>query len=207
MQELTSRISKRTKAILINTPNNPSGGLISKAEMETLALVAKNCGAYLICDEIYRKFIFNGAVFNSANSQRNTYEKIVIIDGFSKTYSMTGWRLGYIVASNEFISMAVKVVQHEITNVPEMLQIAACEVFSLPKDWFNQYLAIIEKNASYYTEATKDIQIIQTPPLRAGMFCFPKIDMKIAGSDQLAVELLKTKCCCDTRHCIWNELG
>lgn len=190
-EELSARISRRTKVILINSPNNPSGAVISKREMERLVSLAKDCGAYLVCDEIYRDFVFGDQLFHSANSHRNSYSKIITIDGFSKTYAMTGWRLGYIVASQEFIARAVKVVQHEITNVPEILQIAACEVFSLPDRWFEQYRSIIENNSVYYAAAINDLPMISTPPLRGGMFCFPKIDINNLGSDQIAVELLK----------------
>ncbi|WP_417811840.1 pyridoxal phosphate-dependent aminotransferase [Thalassospira alkalitolerans] len=188
---LTSQITDKTKAILVNTPNNPSGGLISKAEMDSLVQLAQNCGAYLICDEIYRDFVFYDARFHSANAHRGTYDQIITIDGFSKTYGMTGWRLGYLVASQEFISKAVKVVQHEMTNIPELLQVAACEVFSLPGNWFEQYRSVLERNAAYYFETTKDISVLQTAQIQAGMFCFPSFDLKGVGSDQIAVELLK----------------
>jgi aminotransferase len=192
--KLSRLISDRTKAILINTPNNPSGGLISRAEMESLVKLAKDCGVYLISDEIYREFVFGDTKFHSANHHRNIYEKIITIDGFSKTYGMTGWRLGFLIASQDFIAKAVTVVQHEMTNIPEILQIAACEIYALPHDWFEQYRTIIERNAIYYAQATKAIPILRTAPIRAGMFCFTKFDINDTGSDKIAVALLKDQC-------------
>lgn len=189
-EALASCISERTKLILINTPNNPSGALISASEMKQLVELAKTYNIYLICDEIYRDFLYRGAKFVSANSYRETYEKIVTIDGFSKTYGMTGWRLGYLVASQDFISRAVKVVQHEMTNIPEFLQLAACEVFSLSSNWFETYRAIMERNAAYYAAATKDISFLNATNPEAGMFCFPKFELAGFSSDQIAVKLL-----------------
>lgn len=188
---LKAHITSKTKAILVNTPNNPSGILISRVEMELLVRLAKECNAYLISDEIYRDFVFQDTQFHSANIFRGQYDRIITIDGFSKTYSMTSWRLGYIIASQEFISRAVKIVQHEITNLPEILQVAACEVFSLPNGWFDQYRLVIEKNANYYMDSTKNINVLCNTPIKAGMFCFPKFDLKDIGSDQMAIKLLK----------------
>ncbi len=187
---LKALVTDKTKAILINTPNNPSGSLISKIEMELLVKQAQDCGAYLICDEIYRNFIFHDARFHSANAHRGTYDRIITIDGFSKTYGMTGWRLGYLIGPHEFISKSVKIIQHEMTNVPEILQVAACEIFSLPVDWFEQFRSVLERNAIYYSKVTKGISILRSAQIKGGMFCFPQFDLEGIGSDRLAVELL-----------------
>ncbi len=187
---IEARLTRKTKAFIVNTPNNPSGGLISEQEMSALVELAREAGIYLICDEIYRNFVFQGAKFVSATPWRREYDKIITVDGFSKTFGMTGWRLGYVVASPEFIALAVKVIQHELTNVPEILQIAACEAFRLPENWFEQYRSVLEKNARYFSEKTAPIPVLRTPPVRAGMFCFPKFDLPEFTSDSLAVKLL-----------------
>ena len=165
-----SLISSRTKAIIVNSPNNPTGSLILHADMQRLIKLAKDVDAYLVCDEIYKDFVFSGARFYSANALRKTYEKIITIDGFSKTYGMTGWRIGYLAASPEFISKAVKIIQHEMTNIPEAIQIAACEVFLLPNNWFVQHRNVLEANAKYFEEATSGSPFLNTSPINAGMF-------------------------------------
>jgi aspartate/methionine/tyrosine aminotransferase len=190
MEALKALITPRSKVLVVNSPNNPSGGLISAVEMQALVAVAKDHNMYLVCDEIYRDFVYHGATFVSANAYRDTYAQIITIDGFSKTYGMTGWRLGYIVASKEFLQNAVKVVQHEMTNVPEILQVAACEAFHLPDGWFEQYRCVLERNVDHYNNAIEGISILKTAPIQAGMFCFPKFDLGDFTSDQVAVKLL-----------------
>ena len=191
--KLKKLINFKTKAILINTPNNPSGALISRSEMESLVNIAKEYNVYLVCDEIYQDFIFFNSTFFSANNFRKQYNRIITIGGFSKTFSMTGWRIGYFVATQELILKASKIVQHEMTNLPEMLQVAACEVFSLPKQWFDKYRLILERNLNYYINSTENINVLKNIHTNAGMFCFPKFEFKNKDidSDQLTVELLK----------------
>ena len=188
-----SLISSRTKAIIVNSPNNPTGSLILHADMQRLIKLAKDVDAYLVCDEIYKDFVFSGARFYSANALRKTYEKIITIDGFSKTYGMTGWRIGYLAASPEFISKAVKIIQHEMTNIPEAIQIAACEVFLLPNNWFVQHRNVLEANAKYFEEATSGSPFLSTSPINAGMFFFTKFDLNNFSSDEISVELLRTQ--------------
>jgi len=202
---LNTLITDKTKAIIVNTPNNPSGSLVTYREMEKLVNIAKKNKFYLISDEIYRRFIFQDTKFCSANAFRNLHNKIITIDGFSKTYSMTGWRIGYLVASQEFISRAVKVPQHEVTNVPEILQVAACEVFSVPNEWFDQYRLIIERNANYYFDSTRKIEILKNTDVRAGMFCFPKVNLLDIGSDKMAVDLLAHESVAVTPGVVFGE--
>ncbi|CAA6815243.1 MAG: Aspartate aminotransferase (EC [uncultured Sulfurovum sp.] len=104
--ELKNAISKETKAILICNPSNPSGKVYSKNELETLSPIINDNDLFLFSDEMYEHFVYDGLEFVSALSLESLKERTVVISGFSKIYSITGWRLGYAITNVEIIDAA-----------------------------------------------------------------------------------------------------
>ena len=94
MAELERRVSTRTKLIIINSPENPTGGVLERAQIERIAAIAADRGIPVLADEIYRQFLYDGE-FQSIMSLPGMREHTILLDGFSKSYAMTGWRLGY----------------------------------------------------------------------------------------------------------------
>jgi aspartate/methionine/tyrosine aminotransferase len=94
VRELRQRVTDRTKLIIINSPQNPTGGLLTKSDLEAIAEIAVERDIMVLSDEIYARIIYDGT-HNSISSLPGMLERTVILDGFSKTYAMTGWRLGY----------------------------------------------------------------------------------------------------------------
>jgi aminotransferase len=104
--ELKASISKQTKSILICNPSNPSGKLYTKEELEILGEIMQTNDLILFSDEMYEHFIYDGATFNSAMSIESLKSRSIIISGFSKIYSITGWRIGYAIAPKEIVRSA-----------------------------------------------------------------------------------------------------
>ena len=104
--ELKETISEETKAILICNPSNPSGKVYTKEELETLSSIINDNDLFLFSDEMYEHFVYDGLAFSSALSIESLKERTVVISGFSKIYSITGWRLGYAITSKEVIDTA-----------------------------------------------------------------------------------------------------
>ncbi len=116
--ELEKAITKKTKAVIINTPNNPTGAVYSKKELEKLAeVVLKHDDIYIISDEIYEHLVYDGAKpISIASFSEEIKERTIIVNGVSKTFSMTGWRIGY-TASNRAVAKAISGLQsHETSN-------------------------------------------------------------------------------------------
>jgi aspartate/methionine/tyrosine aminotransferase len=110
-------VSSKTKAIIINSPENPTGSVLSKEDVKGIVEIAKDVGAYVISDEIYRYIIYDGLKHYSPIQFDDNLENTVVIDGFSKYYAMTGWRLGYIITPKH-LTEAVQLVLNLVTACP-----------------------------------------------------------------------------------------
>jgi len=124
IEELQSKITSKTKAIIINFPGNPTGAVISREKMSELISFAESNNLYLISDEIYEDFVFKGKHVSALS--RNTFDKVILISGVSKTYSMTGWRIGWIIADENVVSAAAQFVE-PIASCPSSLSQYAAE--------------------------------------------------------------------------------
>lgn len=124
--QIARAISAKTKAIIINSPNNPSGGVISKEQLLELATVVKNTAIWIISDEIYEKLLFNNSVhFSPAALSADMRTRSIVISGASKGYAMTGWRVGFVGAPKKIISAMGNLQGQETTCLPEFIQDAA----------------------------------------------------------------------------------
>jgi aspartate aminotransferase len=126
VDEIARKISPRTTMLIFNSPNNPTGTVFSDAVLEKLAALAIRHDLWVIADEIYARILFSGE-YKSIRSLPGMAERTVIIDGFSKSFAMTGWRLGYAVAPVEVIDAMDLLVLNTFTCVSEFTQVAAIE--------------------------------------------------------------------------------
>src|SRR2546430_11490510 len=126
MEEIARKVTPRTSAIIFNSPNNPTGTVFSQAALEQLAALAARHNLWMISDEVYARILFSGE-YQSIWSLPGMAERTVIIDGFSKSFAMTGWRLGYAVAPVEVIDAMDLLVLNTFTCAAEFTQVAAIE--------------------------------------------------------------------------------
>lgn len=124
-------VSEKTKAIIINSPNNPSGSVYTKDELEKLAEFAKKHDLIIISDEIYENLIYgNTKHISIASLSDDAYKRTVVINGVSKSYSMTGWRIGYAAASEDIIKLMSSIQSHTTSNPSSISQYAALEALN-----------------------------------------------------------------------------
>jgi aspartate aminotransferase len=126
VDEIAQKITPRTTMLIFNSPNNPTGTVFSDAVLGGLAALAAKCDLWVIADEIYARILFSGE-YNSIQSLPGMAERTVIVDGFSKSFAMTGWRLGYAVAPVEVIDAMDLLVLNTFTCAAEFTQVAAIE--------------------------------------------------------------------------------
>lgn len=130
-QMLKRAITPKTRAVILNSPNNPTGAVYSKAELFDLAAVIEGTDIYIISDEIYEKLVFGGAQHVSvATYSEKIYNQTITINGFSKSYSMTGWRVGYIAAHSDVAAACTAVQSHETGNICAPAQYASIAALS-----------------------------------------------------------------------------
>ncbi len=125
LEELRSKVTEKTKALVIVTPNNPTGGVLNRKTLEGIARLAVGENLLVIADEIYERLIYDGEKHISIASLPGMKERTFTLNGFSKAYSMTGWRIGYVAAPKEYIAVLNKIHQHNTTCAPSFVQRAA----------------------------------------------------------------------------------
>lgn len=136
--ELRRAFSKRTRAIIINTPNNPTGKVFTRRELELIAGLCQEFDAFAITDEIYEHIIYTDEPHVSIATLPGMAERTVTISGLSKTFSCTGWRLGYCLAPAELTGAIRKVHDFLTVGAPHPLQVAATVAYSLPAEYYTK---------------------------------------------------------------------
>ena len=144
-KELEAAFTKRTKAIIINTPNNPTGKVFTRAELEMIAELCKRHDTLAITDEIYEHIIYGGAQHVSIASLPGMADRTVTISGLSKTYSITGWRLAYTIACERLSSAIRKVHDFLTVGAPHPLQEAGATAMRLPQQFYVDLAAMYER--------------------------------------------------------------
>lgn len=141
LEALEQAITPRTKAIVITTPNNPSGKVWSRTELEHVLALLQKYDLYAITDEIYEYMLYDGHQHLSLASLPGAYERTITISGFSKTYNMTGWRLGYAVGPTEIVSKMGLLNDLFYICAPAPLQYGVAEAFNMDPSYFEEMAA------------------------------------------------------------------
>ncbi len=148
--ELVSAITPKTKAILLNSPSNPTGAVYSEQELRDIAEVAVAHDLYVVSDEIYERLIYDGRKHISiASLGKEIKERTIVINGMSKAYAMTGWRLGYAAGNERIIKAMSSVQSHAVSHPSSITQYASTVALNGPQDDVNQMIREFEKRRSY----------------------------------------------------------
>ncbi len=158
IEDLEKAVSDKTKAILINSPNNPTGTIYNREELIEIAEFAKKHDLLIISDEIYEKLIYDGEKHISiASLSQDAFERTVVINGVSKTYAMTGWRLGYMAASKEITKLMTSIQSHMTSNVNTIAQYAAIEALNGPIEDLNTMVKEFERRRNFMVDRLSKI--------------------------------------------------
>jgi aminotransferase len=165
---LRAAVTAKTRAILLNTPTNPSGKVFSRAELESIAAIVQEHDLFLITDEIYEYFVYDGARHISPATLPGMRDRTIVISGFSKTFSVTGWRLGYVTADAKW--MGAMSYFHDLTYVcaPSALQHgAAAGLELLPPSFYQQVAIDHQSKRGRILSALNDAGLTPTTPAGA----------------------------------------
>ena len=131
-EEIARHITPRTKMIILNNPNNPTGAVYKREVLEKIAELAVRNDLLVLSDEMYSRLVYDGMEFVSMASFPGMKERTIIVNGFSKTYAMTGWRLGYLAAPKALADVIIKVHQYSTTCSPTFIQMGLAEALEDP---------------------------------------------------------------------------
>lgn len=190
-EDLARAITPKTKAIMLNFPSNPTGGTMSREDYAKLVPILKESEIYIISDEIYAELTFDGE-FVSPASFDEIKDQVIIINGFSKAFAMTGWRLGYLLSSAPLSKMMTKVHQFIIMSAPTAAQIAAIEALE------NGIPDILTMRKEYEQRrnlicARLNRMGLKTNVPKGTFYVFPNITSTGLSSDEFCVQLLESK--------------
>ena len=182
-------ITPKTKAILICNPGNPTGYLYSADEIKKLATIVKKHDLYLVADEVYREFVYEGMKHHSILEDDSLAEHAIIIDSVSKRYSMCGARIGCIVSKNkEIIKTALKFAQARLSP-PTFAQIAAEAALDTPSSYFDEVITEYQERRNTLISLLKEIPGVQVGTPKGAFYCIAQLP--IADSDHFAQWMLE----------------
>jgi len=151
--ELETAFSERTKAIIVNTPHNPTGKVFGRAELEMIAALCRRYDTLAITDEIYEHIVFGGVRHLSLATLPGMAERTITISGLSKTYSVTGWRLAYAIAGERLTAAIRKVHDFLTVGAPHPLQEAGATALRLPPSFYSELAAMYQRKGAMLFEA------------------------------------------------------
>lgn len=157
-KSLSKHISKKTKLLILNSPSNPTGAVYSREELEGIAKIAVEKGIWVISDEIYDKLVYDGLKSVSiASLGPEIKAKTIVVNGVSKSYAMTGWRIGYVAGDKEIIGAMSNLQDHSTSNPTSIAQRAALAALTGPQDLVQQMAREYEKRRNYMVERINNI--------------------------------------------------
>lgn len=193
--QIEQAITPRTKLIILNSPSNPSGRVIPPAEFKRVMELLTERGIYVISDECYLRFVYSPAeVFSAATLPLELRSRLCIAGSFSKTYAMTGWRMGYTLAPREWTQAMLKVQSHSTSNPNSIAQRAAAEAFNGPQESVAAMLAEYTARRAWLLEALKEVPGFICNEPEGAFYAFPNVsgclNAKVRTSAEFAQRLL-----------------
>ena len=185
---IEAALTPRSKAILLGNPNNPTGAVIARAELEKIAALAQERDLLIISDEVYSRLVY-GDEHVSIASLPGMRERVVLVDGFSKAYAMTGWRIGYVCAPTHILEAILKVHQYAIMCAATMSQAAALEAVLHGEDDVRAMVASYDERRKLMVSGLNSIGLTAYEP-RGAFYAFPSIAATGLTSDEFAEKLL-----------------
>jgi aspartate aminotransferase len=190
LREIAARISPRTKLLIFNSPNNPTGTVFSDATLAQIAGLAVKHDLWVINDEIYARIVFSGQ-YKSIWSLPGMAERTVIIDGFSKSFAMTGWRLGYAVAPQRVIDAMDLLVLNTFTCVAEFTQVAAIEALRDSTDAVDAMVAEYRKRRDLFVTGLNRMAGFRCQPPEGAFYAWVNVEDTGVSAQDLASTLLE----------------
>lgn len=189
--EMESKITDKTKMIVVVNPSNPTGGVFSRETLEKLAEIAKAHDLLVVSDEIYAQLVYDGTEHVSIASLPGMKERTITLGGFSKAYSMTGWRLGYMCAPAGIISATVRVHQYTITCASSFVQDAAVTALNECADDVESMRQEYQRRKDFMVKALNDIDGISCNNPQGAFYIFVNIKSLGMTSMEVAEYLLE----------------
>ena len=182
-ESVAELITPKTRVILMNSPSNPCGSINSDADIKGIADLAKDHNLIVVSDEVYEKIIFDGRKHLSIASLPGMFERTITINGFSKTYAMTGWRLGWLICDKPIMKGISKVQQHTITHAPTFIQYAGVAALKGPQEPVQMMVKEFQARRDIVDKFIKETPHVSAPRPVGAFYAFMKFDAKMTDEE------------------------
>ena len=190
VEELARLITPRTRLLIINSPANPTGGVLTRSDLERIAELAEEHDLWVMTDEIYGRILYDGAEHISIASLPAMADRTIVLDGFSKTFAMTGWRLGYAVVPESLKEVYGELVINTISCAPTFVQVGAVQALVGPQDDVDAMVVEFKARRDLIVDGLNRIPGITAKTPLGAFYAFPDISGIGLSGAQLAEGLL-----------------
>ena len=192
IEDIEKVITNKTKAIIINTPSNPSGKIIPQQKIAQLADLAKQHDLIVISDEVYKTLIYDNQTFKSIVGINGMRERTILINSLSKEFCMTGWRIGYALAPKEIIACMTKLQENVAACAPLPSQYAAIEALSGNENYSGQMIKIFTHRRNLLVKGISSIPLLSCSSPEATFYLMVNIAQTGMKSEEFAIKLLQS---------------
>ena len=190
IEDLEAAISDRTKLLIINSPQNPTGGTLAKSDLEAIANLATKHNFYVLTDEVYSRMLYEG-VHDSLISFPGMQKRTILLEGHSKTYAMTGWRLGYGIAPMELADKITRLTINSNSCTATFTQFAGIEALKGPQDFVHDMVAEFRKRRDAIVDGLNAIEGVSCIKPLGAFYVFPNVTQLSLSCQDLSDYLLE----------------
>ncbi len=191
LDALEELVSDRTRMIVLNSPGNPTGGIMPPSDLERIAAIAEDHDCWILSDEIYSRLIYDGVPYVSIASLPGMKERTIVVDGFSKTYAMTGWRLGYAIMPAELAERVGLLLTHSIGCTATFTQYAGIEALRGPQERVERARAEFKRRRDTIVAGLRNIPGVRCQRPDGAFYVFPNVKAFGKPVDELADYILE----------------
>jgi aspartate/methionine/tyrosine aminotransferase len=207
VDELAALITPRTRLLVINSPANPTGGLLTRGDVERIAELALRHDLVVLADEIYARITYDGAEHVSIASLPGMAERTIVLDGFSKTFAMTGWRLGYAIVPRSLVDAYGTLIINTISCAPTFVQAGAVEAIRGPQDAVGAMVAEFRARRDLVVDGLNAMPGIRCHRPHGAFYVFPDISATGLSGAELAERLLHEAGVCVLAGTAFGHVG
>jgi len=190
LQAFDACISDQTRLIVLNSPANPTGGVIPLADLNHIAEKAREHDAWVMSDEIYASLAYDGLTVPSIATLPGMLERTIIVDGFSKTYAMTGWRLGFMVMPEALAERVELLLTHSIGCTAAFTQVAGVEALTGPQEQVGEHVAEYQRRRDFFVAGLNAIPGVSCQVPQGAFYVFPNVKSFGLTSKEIAAHIL-----------------
>ena len=190
-QQFENAITDKTKCLILNTPNNPTGAVYSEQEIKDIAKIAEEKGIYVISDEIYEKLVYDGEKhYSIAQYSEKMKELTIIVNGMSKSYAMTGWRIGYVAAPLSIAKAISSMQSHTTSNACSISQYASTTALTAPEgdEFITKMQKVFDERRKLMIEMLKDVDGVECIEPKGAFYVFVNVK-KLYGKTYQGVKI------------------